>query len=107
MARMVKRRLRQAGMDAGLSPLEALRAATSAPADAFRLKDRGRIKQGLRADLVLVNGDPGVDITSTRDILRVWKLGNEFVRTPAAPGVTSVAMARRFELGRALAGHVH
>jgi imidazolonepropionase-like amidohydrolase len=94
-------------VDAGLSPIEALRAATSAPADAFRLKDRGRIKEGLRADLVLVNGDPGVDITSTRDILRVWKLGNEFVRTPVPPGVTSVAMARRFEVGRALAGHAH
>ncbi len=94
-------------VDAGMSPIEALRAATSAPADAFRLKDRGRIQKGLRADLVLVNGDPRIDITATRDILRVWKLGNEVVRTPAAPAVTSVAMARRFEIGRALAGHAH
>jgi imidazolonepropionase-like amidohydrolase len=89
-------------VDVGLSQLEALRAATSAPADAFRLKDRGRIKKGLRADLVLVNGDPTIDITTTRDILRVWKLGNEVVRTPVAAATTSVAMQKRFELGRAL-----
>ena len=91
-------------VDVGLSPMDALRAATSAPADAFRLKDRGRIKKGLRADLVLVNGDPGIDITTTRDILRVWKLGNEVVRTPVS-GMTSVAMQKRFELGRAGDSH--
>jgi cytosine/adenosine deaminase-related metal-dependent hydrolase len=36
---------------AGLTPLQALAAATSAPARAFRLADRGRIRPGLRADL--------------------------------------------------------
>jgi len=91
-------------VDVGLSPMDALRAATSVPADAFRLKDRGRIKKGLRADLVLVNGDPEIDITTTRDILRVWKLGNEVIRTPVS-GMTSVAMQKRFELGRAGDSH--
>lgn len=65
---------------AGLSPLEALRAATSAPAAAFRLKDRGRIARGLRADLVLVQGNPVADVTATRAILKVWKLGQEVER---------------------------
>jgi imidazolonepropionase-like amidohydrolase len=60
---------------AGLSPLEALRAATSAPARAFRLSDRGRIAVGLRADLVLVDGDLTTDILATRVIRTVWKLG--------------------------------
>jgi imidazolonepropionase-like amidohydrolase len=60
---------------AGLTPLEALRAATSAPAAAFHLTDRGRIATGLRADLVLVNGDPSKDIRATRDIIGVWKAG--------------------------------
>lgn len=46
--------LQQAGMTAA----EALRAATSGAADAFRLKDRGRISEGLRADFILVDGDP-------------------------------------------------
>jgi imidazolonepropionase-like amidohydrolase len=91
---------------AGLSPTEALRAATSAPADAFRLKDRGRIAKGLRADLVLVNGHPDADIMATRDILRVWKLGMEIARTPVAAGTTSVALRQGFESGRAHA-HTH
>jgi imidazolonepropionase-like amidohydrolase len=60
---------------AGLTPLEALRAATATSASAFSLNDRGRIAPGLRADLVLVNGDPTTDITATRDIATVWKHG--------------------------------
>jgi imidazolonepropionase-like amidohydrolase len=62
---------------AGLTPLEALIAATSAPAKAFHLNDRGEIAPGKRADLLLVRGDPTVDITATRDIVHVWKLGVE------------------------------
>ena len=51
---------------AGLTPTEALRAATSRPASRFGLKDRGRIAPGLRADLLLVDGDPSKDIEATR-----------------------------------------
>ncbi|HXU29118.1 MAG TPA: amidohydrolase family protein [Thermoanaerobaculia bacterium] len=65
---------------AGLTPIQALVAATSAPATAFRLKDRGRIAPGLRADLVLVEGDPTTEITSTRAIVGIWKLGHRFER---------------------------
>jgi imidazolonepropionase-like amidohydrolase len=55
----------------GLSPLEALASATSEPARAFGLHERGRIAGGRRADLLLVNGDPTVDIRATRDIVGV------------------------------------
>ncbi len=60
---------------AGLSPLEALAAATSVPATIFGLTDRGRIAIGLHADLVLVEGNPTTDITATRAIVGVWKRG--------------------------------
>lgn len=60
---------------AGLTPLQALAAATSRPANVFRLAGRGRIIVGHRADLVLVEGDPSVDITTTRRIVKVWKNG--------------------------------
>jgi imidazolonepropionase-like amidohydrolase len=60
---------------AGLTPAEALTAATAAPADAFGLDDRGRVAAGLRADLVLVNGNPLDDITVLRDITTIWRNG--------------------------------
>jgi imidazolonepropionase-like amidohydrolase len=62
-------------VEAGLTPQQALAAATLVPAAAFRLTDRGRIAPGLRADLLLVNGDPTVNIKATRDIRAVWKTG--------------------------------
>jgi imidazolonepropionase-like amidohydrolase len=65
---------------AGLTPIEALVAATSAPARAFGLSDRGRISPGLRADLVLVDGDPTMDIRATRRIVSVWKRGMRMER---------------------------
>nr|WP_315476673.1 CIA30 family protein [uncultured Undibacterium sp.] len=60
---------------AGLSPSAALQAATSAPAKAFRLNDRGAIRKGYKADLLLVEGDPSSDITATRRIVEIWKDG--------------------------------
>jgi imidazolonepropionase-like amidohydrolase len=58
-----------------MSPLQALAAATSVPADKFGLRDRGQIKEGLRADLLLVDGDPTTNILYTRNIIAVWKRG--------------------------------
>jgi imidazolonepropionase-like amidohydrolase len=59
----------------GLTPVEALTAATAAPAQAFHISDRGRIAPGLRADLLLVNGHPDEDIKATRNIDAVYKAG--------------------------------
>ncbi|MEU8109401.1 amidohydrolase family protein [Nonomuraea muscovyensis] len=61
--------------EAGLGAEEALAAATSLPARHFGLDDRGRIAPGLRADLVLVEGDPTRDITATGSIADVWRRG--------------------------------
>lgn len=65
---------------AGLTPMEALAAATSVPARIFDLADRGRIAAGLRADLLLVEGDPTNDIRATRAVAGVWKLGEAIDR---------------------------
>ena len=62
---------------AGLSTLDALRAATRRPAHSFGLYDRGVIKPGYRADLVLIRGDPLANISNTRNIQRVWAGGIE------------------------------
>jgi imidazolonepropionase-like amidohydrolase len=69
---------------AGLSPTQALAAATSAPARAFRLTDRGLIRRGMRADLVLVQGDPTSDIRDTRNIVAVWKRGTRLEPKPTS-----------------------
>lgn len=66
-------------VDAGLTPLDALRATTSLPARHFNLDDRGAIQPGMRADLVLIDGDPLTDIAATRKIQRVWCGGVEHI----------------------------
>lgn len=52
-------------VQAGLSPVAVLRAATATTARRFGLADRGRIAEGLRADLLLVDGDPTTTISDT------------------------------------------
>jgi imidazolonepropionase-like amidohydrolase len=59
----------------GLTPAQALNAATAAPARVFSLADRGHTAPGQRADLMLVSGDPLTDITATRAIERIWRAG--------------------------------
>jgi len=59
----------------GMTPIQALAAATSVPARIFRLSDRGAIKRGMHADLVLVQGDSTENILDTRKIVAVWKRG--------------------------------
>jgi imidazolonepropionase-like amidohydrolase len=96
---------------AGLTPVEALTAATSTPARMFHLDDRGRIAKGLRADLLLVNGDPTKDILATRDIAAVFKSGVPLTREPekkdaqsavesVAPGNLAAGTISTFESGK-------
>jgi imidazolonepropionase-like amidohydrolase len=59
----------------GITPAQALNAATAAPARVFNLADRGHTAPGRRADLMLVAGDPLTDITATRAIERIWRAG--------------------------------
>jgi imidazolonepropionase-like amidohydrolase len=67
---------------AGLTPTAALVSATSATAQAFRMSDRGRIRTGMRADLLLVDGDPSKQIRDTRNIVAIWKRGVRVQRAP-------------------------
>jgi imidazolonepropionase-like amidohydrolase len=57
------------------SPIEALQSSTSVAARRFGLSDRGIIAEGKKADIVLVRGNPTVDISDTLNIERVWKHG--------------------------------
>lgn len=68
--------------EAGMSTVDVLRAATVVPARWHKLTGRGKIKEGYRADLVLLmpGSNPLVDITQTRNIARVWNGGIEYVK---------------------------
>lgn len=59
----------------GMSPLQAIQAGTINTADLFSLPDRGRIKVGLRADIVAVPGNPLEDISVLQHVGFVMKAG--------------------------------
>ena len=61
--------------EAGLSPLDALRAATDVPASVFPIGPRGCLRPGCRADLVLVDGNPLDHPAELLAIDAVWKNG--------------------------------
>jgi len=62
--------------EAGIPTLAAIQSATRNAAIAWRWQDRiGTVQQGKAADLVILAGDPVVDITQTRNIWRVIKGG--------------------------------
>lgn len=55
-------------VEAGMSEMQALRAATSDATAVLGLADRGVIRKGARADLLILGSDPLEDIANTRDI---------------------------------------
>jgi imidazolonepropionase-like amidohydrolase len=63
-------------VDYGMKPLDVLRSATSVNADVFRIADVvGRVKPGLLADLVVVEGNPVSNISVVRRVKWVMKEG--------------------------------
>jgi imidazolonepropionase-like amidohydrolase len=62
---------------AGLTPSQAIAAATGRSADWLGTNDRGLIKAGRLADFVVLNADPTADILNSRKIAAVYIGGNK------------------------------
>jgi imidazolonepropionase-like amidohydrolase len=62
-------------VDRGMTPLQAIRAATLVSAELIDVDDRGRLEAGLLADVIAVPGDPLADIGVTEDVRFVMKGG--------------------------------
>jgi imidazolonepropionase-like amidohydrolase len=81
-------------VDAGLSPIEALRAATLNPAKFFnKLDSLGTIEEGKLADLVLLDADPLGDIRNTARIDAVVADGRYFPKEALRQILAEVAAA--------------
>jgi imidazolonepropionase-like amidohydrolase len=66
-------------VDRGMTPLQAIRAATVVAAELIDVDDRGRLETGLLADVIAVPGDPLSDIAVTEDVRFVMKGGQTYV----------------------------
>jgi imidazolonepropionase-like amidohydrolase len=64
-------------VEAGLTPLQALTLATSNAAALLKLEDRGVLAPGKLANLVVLDGDPTLDIGNSKKIHAVWHRGKQ------------------------------
>lgn len=61
-----------------MPPAAVLKAATVTAAELINADDRGRLANGLLADIIAVPGDPLQDISVTRDVKFVMKGGKVY-----------------------------
>jgi len=62
---------------AGLTPAQALTAATRGSSAMLNLADRGTVEKGKRADFLVLAGNPLEDVRNTRQLVAIWHGGKE------------------------------
>jgi imidazolonepropionase-like amidohydrolase len=65
-------------VDRGMTPMQAIHAATVMSAELVGVDDLGQLAPGFLADIVAVPGDPSEDITTTQDVRFVMKGGQVY-----------------------------
>jgi imidazolonepropionase-like amidohydrolase len=73
-------------VDRGMTPLQAIRAATTVAAELIDKDDRGRLEAGLLADVIAVPGDVLADVGVTGDVRFVMKGGKVYRQEPVTGG---------------------
>ena len=63
-------------VDAGMSPIEAIRASTGVAADCMGMGDIGTLEPGKWGDLIVLDANPADDIENSKTIASVWIAGN-------------------------------
>ncbi|MCG7335265.1 amidohydrolase family protein [Sporosarcina sp. ACRSM] len=65
-------------VEAGMAPMQAIHAATRVAAEALKLEDKGMLKEGYVADLIIIDGNPLDDITILQQgkVEQVYKQGD-------------------------------
>lgn len=72
---------------AGLTPMQALTAATRGSAAVLGTSDRGTLEAGKRADFLVLAANPLDDVGNTRKLVAVWHGGREVKPRVAAPAL--------------------
>src|SRR5829696_1482480 len=72
-------------VDRGMTPVQAIRAATIVAAELIDVDDRGRLERGLLADVIAVPGDPTAHITVTEQVRFVMKGGQVYRNDQGEP----------------------
>lgn len=68
-------------VERGMTPIDAIRSATINAADLLGVEDRGKLKAGLLADIIAVNGNPLDDVRVLEDVQFVMKGGRIYKRS--------------------------
>lgn len=63
-------------VDAGMSPIEVIRASTGVAADCMGMGDIGTLEPGKWGDLIVLDANPAEDIANSKTITSVWIAGN-------------------------------
>jgi imidazolonepropionase-like amidohydrolase len=68
-------------VEAGMPPMEAIKAATTSAADLLGITEKtGSIVKGKYADIIAIDGDPIADIKTMKNVIFVMKEGKVYTK---------------------------